>query len=179
VKHAVAVLTLFSLGSSLFAQNNFWRDDKGNPIPDTESRRSVSDFGGWLVVTPDKDWQAKWNAPWNTIPHFNEASTVEKGKQVFILTFFSNPKLSERGTAEVTCDIDVTRPDGTSSIHQVDLVCLQGALRGKPSNVYLSAPILNFTGEPKDPAGEWLVRILLKDNVRHVSLPLKTSFILQ
>ena len=78
----------------------------------------------------------------------------------------------------MTCDIDVVRPDGTSSVHQVDVVCFRGALRGSPTNVYLSAPILNFAGESNDPTGKWSVRVILKDNIRHVSLPLKTSFTL-
>ncbi len=95
-----------------------------------------------------------------------------------MLTFFANPKLTEKGVADVTCDIDVVKPDGTSSVHQVDAVCFRGDLGGPATNVYLSAPILNFVGEPNDPAGKWLVHITLKDNIRRVSLPLKTSFTL-
>ena len=86
--------------------------------------------------------------------------------------------MTASGDADVTCDIDVVRPDGTSSVHQVDVVCFGGALKGSTTNVYLSAPILNFVGEANDPAGKWSVRVTLKDNIHHVSLPLKTSFTL-
>lgn len=68
--------------------------------------------------------------------------------------------------------------DGTSSVHQTDAVCFHGELEGTVTNVYLSAPILDFVGEESDPGGKWFVYVTLKDNNRHVSLPLKTSFIL-
>jgi len=168
-----------ALTATTFAQNIIWRDAKGNPAPDTEFRRSKNGFGGWLLVTPDTDWQKKWETSPEIIPHFNGSDTVERGKQLFILTFFSNPKTDSNGTADVTCDIDVTRPNGTSSVHQVDAICFRGKLEGDASNVRLSAPILSFTGEPNDPAGKWTVRVILKDNQRQVALPLTTSFTLQ
>ena len=77
----------------------------------------------------------------------------------------------------MTCDIDVIKPTGTPSTHQEGAVCFQGRLK-EPRLTYLSAPVIAFVGDPGDPAGEWMVRITLKDNVRHVAVPLKTSFML-
>lgn len=171
-----AVFFLFAM--SAFAQEG-WRDAQGHPAPNTDFRKSQNGFGGWLLVTSDADWLAKWDTPSETAPNFNEAKTVARGNKVFVLTFFSNPKLNDAKSADVSCDIDIVRPNGTSSIHQLDTVCFKGVLKGNPLNMYLSAPILNFVGEPDDPAGEWLVSITLKDNIRHVSLPLKTSFVLR
>ena len=103
---------------------------------------------------------------------------MERGKRVFVLIFFANPRLNEHGNADVTCDIDVTRPNGTSSTHQTDVVCLRGELKTDPHNPYLSSPVIGFVGDPGDPAGEWLIRVVLKDNVRHVKVPLDASFVL-
>jgi hypothetical protein len=168
-----------SLVSVTNADETFWKDDKGNPAPNTEFRGSKDGFGGWLVVTPDADWKQKWETSPEIVPRFNTSDTVQRGKQLFILIFFSGPKVDEQSNADVTCDIDVTRPDGTSSVHQKDLICYRGKIEGSPSNVRLSAPIIQFTGEPKDPAGKWLVQVTLKDNRRPVALPLKTSFKLE
>jgi hypothetical protein len=176
MKHSGLIVLFLAIAVLALANDRFWRDEHGKFLPGTESRNAVDGFGGWLVVTSDSDWQAKWETSSDTVPRFTEAKTVARGKTVFILTFFANPKLNENGDADVTCDIDVVKPDGTSSVHQVDVVCFRGALRGPPTNVYLSAPILNFVGESNDPAGKWSVRVTLKDNIRHVSLPLKTSF---
>ena len=96
-----------------------------------------------------------------------------------MLTFFANPQLNSAGNADVSCDIHTLRPNGTSSVDQKDAICFNGAPKENPRNMYLCAVIIGFVGDPGDPAGEWLVHITLKDNVRHVSLPLKTSFVLQ
>lgn len=176
MRRYIALLLL--VASVAFADDRFWRDEHGNFAPNTESRSAIDGFGGWLVVTSDADWKQKWETSPNTVPRFTEAHKVAQGKHVFILTFFANAKLTAAGEADVTCDIDVIRPDGSSSVHQVGAVCFRGQLKGAVTNLYLSAPILDFVGEPKDPVGKWLVRITLRDNVRHVSLPLRTSFTL-
>lgn len=174
----LAVLLLAFLALPALGQVG-WRDGEGQPSPNTESRKSVNGFGGWLVVTSDADWQAKWATPSDTIPHFTEAQTVGRGKQVFVLTFFANPLLDASGTADVTCDIDVLRPDGTTSVHQVDAPCFKGAIHESPAQMFLSSAVIGFTGDPGDPAGKWLVNVLLKDNVRRVKLALHTSFVLE
>jgi hypothetical protein len=176
-------LTIIALGlaiaSAAFGQDGLWKDEHGNPAPETEARRSLNGLGGSLLVTSDANWREKWDTPSNTIPHFSEAKSVARGEQVFVLVFFANPKLTSEGSANLTCDLAVTRPDGTTSIHQTDVVCFQGMLKGSPNNMYLSAPVIGFTGEASDPAGTWTVRVSLKDNFRNTVLPLKTSFILK
>lgn len=160
-------------------KNPGWNDQQGNVVPNTESRASVDGFAGSLLVTPDADWREKWDTPSNTTPHFNEAKVVAKGKKIFLLTFFSNPQLSDDGRADVLCDIDIVRPDGRTSSHQMDLVCFQGKIAGNPNNIYLSSPVVAFSGDPDDPVGVWVVRVALKDQHRHVVLPLRSSFTLQ
>ena len=174
--HSRLIVLFLAIAAVALANDRFWRDEHVKFLPSNESRNAVDGFGGWLVVTSDSDWQAKWETSPDTVPRFTEAKTLTRGETIFILIFFANPKLSESGDADVTCDIDVMKPDGTSSVHQVDAVCFRGALKGPPTNVYLSAPILNFVGEANDPAGKWSVRVTVKDNIRHISLPLKATF---
>jgi hypothetical protein len=171
----MALLALLVLPS--LAQEG-WKNEKGQPTSDTESRRSVNGFGGWLLVTPDADWQAKWQTPSSTVPRFKEATSVAIGKQVFILTFLANPLLNTSGEADVSCDIDVVRPNGTTQLHQVDAPCFKGAIHEPPQHLFLSMAVLAFTGDPDDPLGPWVVKVTLKDNVRHAAVPLRTSFVL-
>lgn len=157
----------------------YWRDSNGNPSPDTESRRSVGEFGGSLITTSDPDWQKKWNTSPETIPVFNEVKVVTQGERIFTLIFFANPKLNANYEANITCDLKVIMPDGIESFNQRDAVCFQGGLKGKPNNLYLAAPVIDFIGEPNDPTGIWTVDITLKDNLRKVVMPLKTAFTLK
>jgi hypothetical protein len=149
------------------------------PNPDQRNggdRRAVDGFGGWVLVTSDANWQAKWETPSSTMPTFTVARDVARGKKVFALIFFANPQLDRAKQANVTCDIEMTRPDGSVSTRQSDQVCFSGALQGDPHDTYLSVPVIGFVGDPGDPAGTWRIRVTLKDNNRHVSVPLQTSF---
>ena len=85
MKYFSFALLFLSLGGVLLAEDRFWRDEKGNPVPNTESRSAVSDFDGWLVVTADRDWHAKWEARSNTVPHFYEVEGVLRGRHIFVL----------------------------------------------------------------------------------------------
>jgi len=168
---------LLLLATTATAQEG-WKDERGRPVPNTDSRKSLNGFGGWLLVTPDADWRAKWETPSTTTPRFNEAKAVSRGKKVFVLTFFANPRLDSARSADVSCDIEIRRPNGTASTHK-GAVCFKGSPAGDPRNMYLCAPVIEFVGEPKDPAGEWVVQITVRDNIGQVSLPLKTSFVLE
>jgi hypothetical protein len=167
------MLTKAALLALLLTSNAF-----AAAAPETESQKTVAGFRGLLIVTPDKDWEKKWNTSPETIPYVSGASTVRKGGELFILTLFSNPQLDASEAASVSMDIDVTRPDGSSSSHAEDAVCVRGKLKGPPDNLYLCGQVVGFVAEPADPAGAWSVRVLLKDDVRKVSMTLATSFVL-
>ena len=161
------------------AEEMVWKDQAGNLAGDTAARRSKNGFGGQLIVTPDADWKEKWDTSPETVPQYTTSETVERGKQLFILIFFVNPKVDDKNNANVTCDIQSIRPDGSFSINHHEVVCFRGKLEGSAYHIRLSAPVIKFVGEPKDPAGKWMIRVTLKDNYRNVRLPLQTSFMLK
>lgn len=177
IKHLnlIALLVLLFAGHAQ-AQSAFWRDKDGRPIQETESMKSKNDFAGSLLVTPDEDWEKKWNTPPETKPNFNTAGVVPYGKKIFILTFFSNPLRDNLGNANVRCDLKITSPTGKVSLAQQDATCFSGRIAGNPYNLYLSAPVIGFSGDPGDPAGTWTVEVILRDEIRNVELPLRTTF---
>jgi len=83
----VSALLLVLMAAPVEAEDGLWKDNQGNHVPDTASRKSVNGVGGWLLVTSDKDWEAKWNTSPDTIPNFNEAHTVVVEKSLHILSF--------------------------------------------------------------------------------------------
>lgn len=158
------------------AETGGWVSRDGKPIQNTDAMKSVDGFGGWLVVTPDDDWEKKWNTAPETIPSFTEAKKVSYGEQLTILTFFINPKTTSLGTFNVQCDIAVTRPDGSTSSNMKGIDCASGMLRGDPRNVRLTSAIIKYSGDAGDLPGEWIVNVVLKDKIRGIQLPLRTSF---
>ncbi|HJY40471.1 MAG TPA: hypothetical protein VJ303_04515 [Steroidobacteraceae bacterium] len=137
--------------------------------------KTVGGFNGMLIVTPDKDWAKKWNTSPESIPYISSGSTVKKGGELYVITMFSNPQLDASGAASITMDIDVIRPDGKSSSHAENAVCVQGKV--DPRSLHLCKQVVEYVDEPTDPAGKWSVRIVLKDDVRKVSIPLSMEFV--
>lgn len=179
MKRSIAAALLLLAAATAPAQENLWKDRDGKPSPESDARRSVDGMGGWLLVTPDEDWSEKWNTPAETIPEFKEANVVARGKPAFVLIFVSNPKVNAAGEADVACNIEVIKPDGTPALSNNDLACIHAVLKGAPFTMYLSAPVVKFVGDPGDPAGKWSVRVTLKDKLRSSSLVLRTSFFLE
>lgn len=155
------------------------RPAAGAGIPAIGPKGSADGFSGLLMVTPDADWKEKWDTPASETPRFNTTDEVARGGKVFVLIFLANPGLGADGSADVTCDLEVLRPDATLSSHQDGVMCFKARPQGPATNVYLAAPVVVFTGDPGDPAGAWTVRVTLRDNIRHVNVPLATSFTLK
>jgi hypothetical protein len=173
ISFAILAMAACSIATS---QDVGWRDKDGNSAPDTDSRKTSNGFAGWLLTTSDPDWEAKWNTPEHETPRFTEADTVRKGETIFTLIFIVNPKPDAKGEVNVSCDLKVTRPDGTTSIDEKNVDCLKGELQGHPHNMRLAAPVLGFIGEPADPPGTWRVDVILRDVPRGVTMDLHTSF---
>lgn len=153
-----------------------WRGIGGKPIAETESMKSKDDFAGSLLATTDEDWEKKWDTPADTTPVLTMAGTIPYGKKIHILTFFSNPKLDAQNKANVRCDIRIVTPSGKVGLEQKDATCFAGAIQGNPYALRLSGPVVDFSGDADDPSGTWTVEVALRDVVRNVELPLRTTF---
>lgn len=129
-----------------------------------------------ILVTPDKDWQEKWNTPQDTMPYFNAASEVGKGGSLFLITFFVNPGIDEAGHADLACDISLTAPDGTLAIRQDDVGCFSKATVIEPGITYMTDTTVSFEPDGTEPKGVWTYRVLLNDRIAGVVVPLETSF---
>ena len=174
-------LLLFVLAFASFhaiGADNVWLGPDRSKWLDTEFRKTKNDFAGVLLVTPDTDWERKWNTPPDTIPYFREARTVKVGEELVILTFFVNPKADGNGDANVLCSIKTTRPNGTVSVDEKNIPCMKGKVLGNPNNIRLSPAAINFVGEKSDPLGKWVVEVGIHDVNRNTTLQLRTQFTL-
>ena len=172
----IITLAIFSV-----AQANYeggWIDRSGNPVPNRDDLKSIRGFGGWLVVTPDSDWEAKWNTPKEHVPNFSTADEVKVGEVLTILPLFINPKPDANGVVQIQCDIRIVRPDQSISIDEKNLDCFKYKLSSDPRSIWLSTIIPKYVGDPTDPKGSWQVEVVLRDMVRNVEVPLKTRFTL-
>lgn len=157
-----------------------WIDMQGNPVPESDSAKSREGFSATVLVTADQDWQQKWDTPPETIPHFTTAREVGPGGELFVLTFLANPLVdADSGMTDVACDFVVLRPDGSESTRELDMPCFKVKLPGDPRSVFLSAASIKYVEEPTDLRGMWSVRVTVKDRLRGVEIPLRTSFVVR
>jgi|SRR5580658_1120103 hypothetical protein len=171
-----SILPLLLVVSAVFAAQVHWLGTDGKPIPDEDARRSVGGFGGWLVVTPDADWEKKWDTPSDTMPAFTTAEKVHRGQTLSILIFYANPQVDSHSSISVSCDFRVTRPNGTRSIDAKHMRCASGPIAGEPTALRLSNQLLKFIGEAGDPLGKWTVEVTLHDEHAKLTVPLETEF---
>ncbi len=169
------LVLLFLVPISAISDDFHWRAADGSIAPNVDNRKTINNFGGWLLVTSDKDWESKWNQS-HTIPKFTEAKQVKRGESVTILPFFANPKLDKNSNFLILCDIKLTRPNSTIAIDETDIPCAQGKLTSSPQQMFLTRTVIQYFGEDKDPLGEWKLMFNMKDPQKGVSLPLETSF---
>jgi hypothetical protein len=172
-KHLLLAFAL--IANAAMAQEEGWVDGNGRPVPNSDAMKSIAGFGGWLIVTPDADWEEKWLTPAEQTPRFSEAEEVRIGGRVTMLMFFINPKADENGHVSIGCAVRIVRPNGFVSNVGPD-ICVSGMLPGNPRHVQLAPTIIGFVGEETDPLGEWVIEYTISDLVRGVDVPLRTSF---
>lgn len=165
------LLPLFAYGNiskSKESANSGWKI--------SESSKVKNDFAASLILTPDKDWQKKWDTPSDVTPSFTEVETVKTGDEVTMLIFFANPKPDNKNNINIRCDIKAIRPDKSLAIDQKSVVCAGGKLEGEPSNIRLSNLQVKFVAEESDPKGVWTIEINIEDANRKTTLNLRKQY---
>ena len=164
------------LAPAFVTAQEVWRSPDGKAIPETPARKARNGLGVSLVITADSDWQAKWDTPSHVVPNFTGTETVSTGGRLSILTFVVNPKPDASNSLNVRSQIEVTRPNGTSSVSTPGLRCLAGKLAGPATNVRLCEAVIQFSADPGDPVGSWKVKVTVRDENRATEIPVEASF---
>jgi hypothetical protein len=162
--------------SPAYSESPSRENKEGKPIPEIDTMKSKDGFAGSVLAVTDEDWKQRWKTPPETTPKFNKAEVVSYGTKVFFLIFFSNPAQDEQQISNVRCNLKIIDPEGTAILSRQDMACFSGRVAGSPHNRYLSAPVISFVGDPADPVGTWVIEVNLRDVVRQIELPLRTTF---
>lgn len=176
MKKLLVVTALFALFSSAaYAQTSLWHDQNGKPIAETTAMKSQDGFAGMILLTANPDWKKEWQKPVGTSPKFQVADKITAGQTVTLLTFFMNPMADAAGNSNLRCDMSMTDPKGVTKVLQKDVVCFEGAISGPRGRLFLSRPTLDLSFDASDTLGVWTFDVHLRDVVRKVELPLRTT----
>jgi hypothetical protein len=170
------LIILLVLPLPAFAEG--WMDPYGYPLPDTENRKTIAGFSGWLLITSDPDWKEKIDSTKSVPPRLTTVSEIGLGEKITILTLYKNPQTDTNNRIDLTCDLKITMPDGTLSSDETDLTCASEELIGPADNIRRTYLVIDFIAELKDSYGIYTIEIILKDRNAKIEIPLKERFAL-
>ena len=151
-----------------------WRSASGDPLPDTEARKSVDGFGAWLLVTSGSESTQQGDSPQSlALASSRQVTSVMPGDVISLPIFLLNPA-RDGGTVDVTCDVVFTRPDGKPE-RSYSFKCLEGPIAAD-DGVHVVNSAIEFVGEPGDPPGAWAVDVVINDRAGSRKLSLQTTF---
>ncbi len=149
-----------------------WRKD-GEPMADTDNAKSKDGFGAQLFLTESAEFFDDWNKP--ETPTLPLAKEARRNVPIFTVVLFVDPATDAARRAKVTCHVVVRRPDGTV-YGEGDLVGWDSPYAAPPHSLQLAQGSMGIRIEPDDPAGVYTVEATVRDEVKKVELPLKTTF---
>lgn len=111
------------------------------------------------------DW---WYAvPEPFTPTISKISSVAKGEYFRIIPFFKHYGITTNGTARITFDVEVVRPDG--SVDEALTACAGHAGKASSSNLIAGQAILNLCFDAEDPYGEYKINMTAYDHISAVT----------
>lgn len=153
-----------------------WVDRAGKPLPDAPDRKSIGDFGAWLVLT-DKESEtfSRWDTPSEGV-YLNSIEKIERGKILTALIIFSGCGADRAGNCDLVVKFRIVQPDGKS---YADLP-YQEAWVGKPvppnKSLGMSVGYIRIIIEPGEPLGKYKVLANVYDRNLNKTIELLNVF---
>ncbi|MBX3320965.1 MAG: hypothetical protein KF890_13865 [Nitrospira sp.] len=153
-----------------------WIDREGKPLPDAPDRKSIGDFGAWLVLT-DKESEAfsRWDTPSEGV-YLSSRDKIERGNILTALVMFSGCGTDKNGNCDLVVKFKVVRPDGRT---YADLP-YQEAWVDKPvprnKSLGMSVGYIRVIIEPGEPLGKYKVYANVRDKNLNKTIELLSVF---
>ncbi len=164
---SVAVIALLALPA--------WAGSNTGTLSGAVSREAKG-LHGLLLMTPDPDWQAKWDTPADTTPYIATTTEIYLGDTLSILGFVANPATDQQGEVNIFCAIQLVNATGKAVVAQPEVPCLEGKLSGPAKHSYLLPVGAQVLAELSDEPGRWTVHYQITDKHRAVTLKLQAHF---
>lgn len=170
MKIILTILLLVLANVSVSAQ---WQkgDEK---VADTPDRKSVNGFGAHLLIIEDpKGFIEEWVKP--KIPKIDPVTEAKRGKVLGAIILFAGCKTDTAGACNAEVDYLILKPDGSVyAERKAQPLWKEEAPPGR--NIQLGRALVAIRIEPKDPAGEYIVKAKVSDLNADITFELETKF---
>jgi hypothetical protein len=174
MKSFLFILSSLLLVEFLSAQEvESWRRD-GKPMPNTPSMKAKNGFGAALFLTENAKIFEDWSKP--EAPTFTPVDKARRNVPIFTVILFAEPGTDASGTANVTADIVVRKPDGSIYGQQKNTALWRHKYPARSHATQLSEGYLAIRIEPNDPSGTYTVEVRVRDHIKNVELSLNRTF---
>ena len=144
------------------------------PKDDGIALAQTNGFGVQFFLVEGEKFFSDWEKP--EPPHIAPVSIAKRGVPVCTAVIFVGAGLKSDGSADVTYDTVVRKPDGSVYARDKNLVGAQEKIDPAPKALQLARDFTGIRIEPKDPAGVYTVEVVVKDHVKKVELHLARKF---
>jgi hypothetical protein len=146
----------------------------GKPVPDTENVKSKNGFGAQVWLTPN-DIVDEWNKP--EAPKIIITKRAKRNTPVYITILFASPSVNEKGLSDISGDILIRQPDGKvyADLKNVDI--WENRAAPPKGNIQLAEKTVAIVIENKDLLGTYSIDVLVRDDLKQVTIPLHYEFI--
>src|SRR5688572_4980634 len=175
----ICILLSLLLATFTPAADPAWSKDaagwnqNGNPISDSDSRRSTNGFGAMLLLIDDQKFFEDWQRPES--PKFKTVSIARRMVPIHATILFAGAAVDSDGKAHVSCDVKVLKPDGSVYGARERMIASKDPISSATA-LFLATQRLVVRIEPKDPTGTYTVEAFVKDKIKNVELKLKQQF---
>lgn len=119
----------------------------------------------FMVAVTRQDPSMEW---WYAVPHpfapnLSLFSSAPKGEYFSIMPIFKTYGTDSNGTANITYDIEVVRPDGSIDVSIPNCMAHHGS--AQPPNLIPSQAVVRMCFDPEDPFGEYKINVTAYDHV--------------
>jgi hypothetical protein len=153
-----------------------WIDKQGNPLPDSDDRKSVGTFGAQLIFTVDE--QAlfrKWATPSETVD-VDTVESVNINQPINAFVIFSGCKPDAANLCKVSMRFRVIQPDGKVYSETPTMEVWQDKPAPPGRSLQLSVQYLKVVVEPHEQRGRYTVQTQVRDDNTGAILYLQKSF---
>ena len=170
---------LFMLCGTLYAADstNGSASVDVRPKDDSIALGETNGFGVQFFLVEGEKFFSDWEKP--KPPHIAPVSVARRGVPIFTVVIFAGAGLRNDGTADVTFDVVIRKPDGSIYGKDKDMVGMQGHIDPSPKALQLARGYMGIRIEPKDPAGTYTAEVVVRDNVKKVELRLMRRFTIE
>jgi hypothetical protein len=153
-----------------------WVNKAGETLPDTDSRKSVGEFGAqMLLMADDREMFRVWGIPSETV-NLKTIDSVAVGEQINAFIVFSGCKPSSTGLCDVTVRFRVYQPNGKIYADAPPMEIWQSKKPPAQRMLELGVQYLKIVIEPQDLLGKYIVTAQVRDNQSGATLALWAPF---